>query len=72
VLEQGPIRSEFSGAREVSLKLPVLYAALAKVRGVEFLDAGSVIEVSPMDGIHFEADAHRRLGASVAEVVARL
>jgi lysophospholipase L1-like esterase len=72
VLEQGPIRSEFSGAREVSLKLPVLYAALAKARDVEFLDAGSVIAVSPMDGIHFEAEAHRRLGAAVAEAVARL
>ncbi|QRM29072.1 SGNH/GDSL hydrolase family protein [Microvirga sp. VF16] len=72
VLEQGPIRSEFSGAREVSLQLPALYAALAQDRGVEFLDAGSVIEVSPVDGIHFGAEAHRRLGAAVAEVVARL
>ena len=72
VLEQGPIRSEFSGAREVSLQLPALYAALAQDRGVEFLDAGSVIEVSSVDGIHFGAEAHRRLGAAVAEVVARL
>lgn len=72
VLEQGPIRSEFSGAREVSLRLPELFATLAQTRGVEFLDAGSVIEVSPVDGVHFEAEAHRRLGAAVAEVVARL
>jgi lysophospholipase L1-like esterase len=72
VLEQGPIRSDFTGAREVSLRLPELYAALAEVRGVEFLDAGSVIEVSPVDGIHFEAAAHLRLGAAVAEAVSRL
>jgi len=72
VLEQGPIRPEFSGAREVSLQLRKLYASLAQARGVEFLDAGSVIEVSPVDGIHFEAEAHRRLGTAVAEVVARL
>lgn len=71
VLEQGPIRSEFSGARRLSLQLPALYAALAQDRGVDFLDAGSVIEVSPVDGIHFEAEAHRRLGAAVAEAIAR-
>jgi lysophospholipase L1-like esterase len=72
VLEQGPIRSEFSGAREVSLKLSTLYAALAEARRVGYLDAGSVVEVSPVDGIHFEAEAHRRLGAAVAEAVTRL
>jgi lysophospholipase L1-like esterase len=69
VLEQGPIRSEFTGAREVSLRLPALYRALAEARGVGFLDAGSVIEVSPVDGIHFEPEAHGRLGRAVAEAV---
>ncbi|EYD74701.1 Lipolytic enzyme, G-D-S-L [Rubellimicrobium mesophilum DSM 19309] len=72
VLEQGPIRSEFSGAREASLRLPALYRALAEARGVGFLDAGSVIEVSPTDGIHFEPEAHKALGAAVAEAVRRL
>jgi lysophospholipase L1-like esterase len=72
VLEQGPIRSEFTGAREVSLKLSALYATLAEAQGVGFLDAGSVIAVSPLDGIHFEAKAHRRLGAAVAEAIDRL
>ena len=69
VLEQGPIRSEFTGAREVSLRLPPLYRALAEARGVGFLDAGQMIEVSPTDGIHFEPEAHGRLGAAVAEAV---
>ena len=72
VLEQGPIRSEFTGAREVSLKLPPLYRALAEARGVAFLDAGQVIEVSPTDGIHFEPEAHQALGKAVAEAVGKL
>jgi hypothetical protein len=42
------------------------------MRGAGFLDAGRVIEVSPMDGIHYEAEAHRRLGEAVAEAVGRL
>ena len=72
VLEQGPIRSEFVGARAVSLRLPPLYRALAEARGVGFLDAGQVIEVSPTDGIHFEPEAHGRLGAAMAEAVRAL
>ena len=72
VLEQGPIAAEFFGAREVSLRLPALYARLAQARGCGFLDAGRVIEVSPTDGIHFEPEAHRRLGEAVAEAVRRL
>ncbi|WP_210529248.1 SGNH/GDSL hydrolase family protein [Rubellimicrobium arenae] len=72
VLEQGPIRSEFTGAREKSLRLPALYRALAEARGVGFLDAGTVIEVSPTDGIHFEPEAHKSLGEAVAEAIRRL
>ena len=69
VLEQGPIAGEFLGAGPVSLRLAPLYRALAEARGCAFLDAGEVIAVSPVDGIHFDADAHRRLGAAVAAAV---
>lgn len=72
VREQGPIRSEFTGGRAVSLRLPALYGALAEARGCAVLDAGGVIEVSPLDGIHFDAAAHAALGAAVAGAVARL
>ncbi len=72
VLEQGPIAGEFFGARAVSLALPPLYRRLAESRGCGFLDAGSVIEVSPQDGIHYDEAAHRRLGEAVAEAVQAL
>jgi lysophospholipase L1-like esterase len=72
VLEQGPIVTEFTGSRELSLRLPPLYEALAKARGAAFLDAGKVIEVSPVDGIHFEPEAHIALGRAVAEAVKAL
>ncbi len=72
VLEQGPIAAEFTGARAVGLRLPALYRALAAARGAAFLDAGTVIEVSPQDGVHFGPEAHARLGAAVAEAVAAL
>jgi lysophospholipase L1-like esterase len=72
VLEQGPIKGEFIGARAVSLALPPLYAALAAARGCGFLDAGQVIEVSAQDGIHYDGAAHARLGAAVAGAVREL
>ena len=72
VLEQGPIRQEFFGARARSLALPPLYRALAANYGCGFLDAGEVIEVSPVDGVHFDEAAHKAWGEVVAKAVAAL
>lgn len=69
VLETGVLAMDFWGATAKSRALPPLYAALAASRGVGFLDAGEVISVSPVDGVHFDAAAHLALGAAVAEAV---
>ena len=69
VQEVGPIAGEFFGATARSKALPPLYQALATARGVGFLDAGAHIAVSPVDGIHFDATAHRTLGLAVAGAV---
>ena len=34
-----------------------------------FLDAGSVIRCSDLDGIHYEADQHELLGLAAAKAV---
>jgi len=39
---------------------------------VEFLDAGSLLEVSPVDGIHVGSETHCRLEAAAAEAFGRL
>ena len=69
VQEAGVLAMDFWGAAAKSRALAPLYAALAASRGVGFLDAGKVIEVSPVDGVHFDAAAHLALGAAVAEAV---
>lgn len=69
VLEQGPIADQFFGARRRALELPPLYKALAEARGVVFLDAGQVISVSPLDGVHFDEAAHGALAEAVAAVL---
>lgn len=72
VVETGPISGEFFGAAETSRALPPLYAALAEARGAGFLDAGQHIAVSPIDGIHYDPDAHPVLGRAVAEAIRAL
>lgn len=69
VIETGPIATEFWGGAARSQALPPLYQALAQSRGVGFLDAGKVIAVSPVDGVHFDEAAHSLLGAAVADAV---
>jgi lysophospholipase L1-like esterase len=62
----------FDGARETSRQLAHYFGVLAGRRGLPWFDAGSVIACSDLDGIHFEADAHRTLGEALADEVRRL
>lgn len=72
VVETGPIRTEFWGGAARSQALAPLYRSLAASRDLGFLDAGEVISVSPVDGVHFDEAAHAALGVAVAEAVAKL
>ncbi len=59
----------FEGAQEKSLRLANYYAEQARLHGARFLDAGKVIRCSDLDGIHYEAAEHARLGEALAERV---
>ncbi|TPE52025.1 SGNH/GDSL hydrolase family protein [Amaricoccus solimangrovi] len=72
VLEAGCLGEIFTGGAEKSKRLGAIYAEAAKRAGVAFLDAGEVIGSSPVDGVHFDAEAHARLGQAVAEAIAGL
>jgi lysophospholipase L1-like esterase len=49
-----------------------VYARLAEEYRVAFFDTGTVISVSPVDGIHFEAEPQADLARAVAEKVREL
>lgn len=59
----------FAGAIEKSRQLAPQYEKVANDYGVPFLNAGAVIESSPVDGIHFTPEAHIKLGEALAEKV---
>jgi lysophospholipase L1-like esterase len=62
----------FDGAREKSRQFSCYYRLAAGWRHLPFFDAGSVIVSSEKDGIHFDADEHRKLGEALADEVRRL
>jgi lysophospholipase L1-like esterase len=66
VIETGEWLEMMEGAAEKSLKLSEHFRRRAKERRCGFLDAGGIITSSPVDGIHFEPAAHRKLGEAVA------
>ena len=72
VVEVGPIRHEFWGGAARSSALAPMYQALATARGIGFLDAGAVIAVSPIDGVHFGIEEHAKLATAVQEKLAGL
>lgn len=72
VVETGCLAAEFLGAERVGPGLAGALHAMAEGKGVDFLDAGDVIAVSTVDGVHFDADAHQALGAAVAAKVETL
>src|SRR5262249_52408797 len=62
----------FAGAEEKSRGLAGDLPGVAEQAGCPFLDADGVVTASPVDGVHWEADQHARLGVRVAEVVRRV
>jgi len=62
----------FEGSEEKSKHLGHWYRQIAQELGCEFLDTATVIVSSPLDGIHFEAEEHRKLGEAVATLVRRI
>ncbi len=72
ILEVGTLAAMFAGGAAKSLDLAAAIRAEAARQGVAFLDAGTVIAVDPLDGIHYDAAAHLALGQAIAAEISRL
>jgi lysophospholipase L1-like esterase len=72
ILEVGCLAEMFAGGAAKSKDFARHYEAVASRLGVGFLDAGSVISSSPVDGIHFDLPEHRKLGMAMAAMVKKL
>ena len=72
ILEVGCLADMFAGGAVKSQSFGRHYAAMAKNLGTGFLDFGGIITSSPVDGIHFDLQAHQALGAAVTKAVKAL
>ncbi len=55
--------------RNLSLKFPEVYEAVAKDKNCFFINAQDYATPGPADGIHFDPDSHIRLGHGVAKYI---
>ena len=69
ILEVGCLAEMFEGGAAKSLGLAAAIQKMTSRVNAGFFDAGSVIAVSPVDGIHYEAAAQVALGRAMAGAV---
>ena len=65
----GDLAEMFSGADQRCTNLSSQMARFADEEGAAFFDAGDVIAVDPLDGIHWSGASHEALGRALVEVV---
>jgi lysophospholipase L1-like esterase len=58
-----------AGGKQKSQRFGAAYKAVADVKGVSFLDTARHIRSSDIDGVHWEAETHGKLGKMMAETV---
>ncbi|MEO8241445.1 MAG: SGNH/GDSL hydrolase family protein [bacterium] len=69
ILEVGCLAEMFAGGAAKSRGLADAVRAMTARLGVRFFDAGPVLQVSPVDGIHYEAEGQVALGLAMAAAV---
>ncbi|MQT13618.1 SGNH/GDSL hydrolase family protein [Segnochrobactrum spirostomi] len=68
----GRYAAMFAGGHAKSIEMPRFYAEVAERVGARFLDAGTIIRSSDVDGLHLDPDAHAVLGGAIADIVATM
>ena len=56
----------FKGAKEKSFQFHDYYSKIAESKGCHYLDLGSRVKYSLLDGIHLDADGHQVVGLDIA------
>lgn len=69
IVETGCLAEIFAGGAAKSEHLSDRIARAADRAGVPFLDAGAHVQVSPVDGIHYDAEAMPKLAEAIAQAI---
>jgi lysophospholipase L1-like esterase len=71
IIEVGALAEMFQGGAAKSALLAARIGEVAARMGVPFLDAGTLVKVSPVDGIHYDAEANPVLAGAFAALIRR-
>lgn len=71
IVEVGDLGDIFAEGTGPSRQLSAAFAKMARRLNLPLVDAGKIIAVSPVDGIHYEAEAQVKLGLAMADAVRR-
>jgi lysophospholipase L1-like esterase len=69
VIQAGCLADIFEGSIDKANALSGAIANIAKQHDIPYFDAGAHITVSPIDGVHFDAESHIILGQAIADAV---
>ena len=69
--EVGCLAEIFAGGTAKSHQLAVRMEGVAARNGLPFIDAGTLVKVSPVDGIHYDASANPVLAEAFAAAIRR-
>jgi lysophospholipase L1-like esterase len=69
IVDTPVLRGILGDCVELSKELPALYRQFALENKVRFLDAGTVIKSSLIDGVHLEIEDHRKLAKTIADII---
>lgn len=72
IKEIGVLSDIFSGGEEKSKLLGHYYQQVATKHNAAFLDLGSIVTVSEIDGIHYDQDQHIKLAQAVQKLIENL
>ena len=72
IIETGFLADMYRGGADKSRELARQFETTAKRCGTEFFDAGTLVNVDPQEGIHFDAENHIALGNALAGKVRKI
>ena len=57
----GKVEIDFLGGKNKSKVLPMLYKEISEIYKINFLDLSDKVKASRLDGVHLEAEEHRKM-----------
>lgn len=68
-LAETKFKDMFIGGEEKSHRLAGAFEKVSEHRGFKWMNAGDIIQSSPVDGIHYGASEHGKLGKAIANYI---